>query len=123
VNKQIYIGIVNKLRWIDQIVGGVWIVLSLLMFISAWIVYQEKGLNRDFWFIIALVIATWTYPLYTLGFKLIPGLVGNILYIGFAVFVITQVKQSSAVASYLLYPITLWVTSASVYIVFQLLAE
>lgn len=123
MNKQIYIGIVNKLRWIDQIVGGVWIVLSLLMFISAWIVYQEKGLNRDFWFIIALVIATWTYPLYTLGFKLIPGLVGNILYIGFAVFVITQVKQSSAVASYLLYPITLWVTSASVYIVFQLLAE
>ena len=123
MNKHLFISLVDKLRWVDQIVIGVWVALSLLMFISAWIVYQERGFNREFWYIIALVIATWTYPLYTLGFKLIPGLVGNILYVVFTVLVITQVKQSSAIASYLLYPIVLWVTFATIYVILQLLAK
>lgn len=101
----------------------VWIALGLLMFISAWFIYQEKGFSRDFWYIIALLVATFTYPLYTLGFKLVPGLVGNIIYVGLTIFVITQVKQSSAIASYLLYPIVLWVTFATIYVIFQLLAK
>ena len=123
MDKQHFINLVDKLRWVDQIVTGVWIVLSLLMFISAWFIYQEKGFNRDFWYIVGLVIATWTYPLYTLGFKLVPGLVGNIFYVAFTIFVITQVRQSSEIASYLLYPIVFWVTFATVYVIFQLLAK
>jgi len=123
MNKQLTIDIVDKLRWVDQIVSYVWIALGLLMFISAWVIYQEKGFSRDFWYIIALLVATFTYPLYTLGFKLVPGLVGNLLYIGLTIFVITQVKQSSVVASYLLYPIILWVTFATIYVIFQLLAK
>jgi tryptophan-rich sensory protein len=100
MNKQLFINLVDKLRWVDQIVSYVWIALSLLIFISAWIIYQEKGFNRDFWYIIAIVVATFTYPLYTLGFKLVPGLIGNILYVAFTIFVITQIKQTSALASY-----------------------
>ena len=123
MDKQFFINLADKLRWIDQIVSGVWVVLSILMFISAWIIYREKGTNREFWLVVVLIGATWTYPLYTFGFKLIPGLIGNILYIAFTLFVITQVKNASINASYMLYPLVAWVGFASIYVVFQLLAR
>jgi tryptophan-rich sensory protein len=123
MNRNFYIQIVDKLRWIDQIVGGVWIFLSLLMFFSAWIIYQKNGFSREFWYVIALMIATWTYPLYTVGFKLIPGFFGNIFYLLFTFFVISIVSQVSINASYLLYPIMAWVGFASVYVIFQILAR
>ena len=87
------------------------------MLVSGWIIYKEKGVNRELWYIIGLLLATWTYPLYTLGFKLIPGLVGNVLYNVLTIFIINQVKLSSGVASYLLYPVVLWVTFATVYVI------
>lgn len=123
MNKQLFINIVEKLHWIDQVVGGVWVVLSLLMIVSAWAVYKQNGFNRDFWFIIALVAATWTYPLYTLGFQQVPGLIGNILYIAFAVYAISQVRHSAVFASYLLYPQVVWVSIASIYVACQILAK
>jgi len=123
MDKQFFINLADKLRWIDQIVSGVWVVLSILMFISAWIIYREKGTNREFWLVVVLIGATWTYPLYTFGFKLIPGLIGNVLYIAFTLFVITQVRNVSINASYLLYPLVAWVGFASIYVVFQLLSR
>ena len=92
MNKQLYVNIVNRLAWVDQIVTYVWIGLSMLMFVSAWSVYQENGFSRELYYVIALIIATWTYPLYTLGFRLVPGLIGNILYFAFTIFVIIQIK-------------------------------
>ena len=94
MNKQIFIRFSQKLQWVDKIVGIVWVALSTLMFISAWIIVREYGFNREFWLVATLGIATWTYPLYTLGFKLIPGLIGNLLYTTYTVFVITQVFKS-----------------------------
>ena len=73
MNKQLVFSIIEHLRWIDRIVVYVWVGLSLLMIIAASLIFKEHGLNREFWYLIALIIATWLYPLYTLGFKLIPG--------------------------------------------------
>jgi tryptophan-rich sensory protein len=123
MNRNFYIQIVDKLKWIEQIVGIVWVFLSLLMFLSAWIIYQKNGFSREFWYVIALMIATWTYPLYTFGFKLVPGFIGNIVYLLFAFFVISIVSQVSINASYLLYPTVVWVSLASVYVIFQILAR
>jgi tryptophan-rich sensory protein len=123
MNKFFYIQIVDKLKWIEQIVGSVWVFLSLLMFFSAWVVYQKNGFSREFWYVIALMIATWTYPLYTFGFKLLPGLIGNIFYLSFAFFVISIVSHVSINATYLLYPIIAWVSFASFYVIFQILAR
>ena len=123
MNRQLFINIVNRLAWVDQIVSYVWIALSMLMFVSAWNVYQEKDFSREFYYVIALIVATWTYPIYTLGFRLVLGLVGNILYVAFTLFVIIQIRQASSTASYLLYPIVLWVSFATVYVVCQLFAR
>jgi tryptophan-rich sensory protein len=123
MNSQRITGIIEHLRWIDRIVSYVWIGLSLLMIIAALIIYREHGLNREFWYVIALIAATWTYPVYTLGFKLVPGLVGNILYIAFAVVVMVQVGRLSTIAPYLLWPLIPWVSLATVYVICQLLAD
>lgn len=112
-----------KLRWIDRVVSFVWIGLSALMFVSAWLVYREIGFHGEFWFVILLVAATWTYPLYTLGFKLVPGLIGNSLYIALTVFVIVRVGQVTMVAVYLLSPVVLWVAIATVYVISQYLSQ
>jgi tryptophan-rich sensory protein len=76
-------------------------------------------MNRESWLIIILLIATWTYPLYTLGFKLIPGLIGNILYGGLLVYVIIQVNNVLPLGTWLLFPIGIWITFATVYVVAQ----
>jgi tryptophan-rich sensory protein len=123
MNKQLFVDLVSRLQWIDRIVVGVWIGLSILMLVAAGMVYSEKGINREFWLIVALLIASWTYPFYTLGFKLVPGLIGNIGYLTFTFFVINQIKPASAPAAYLLYPITLWVAMATVYVILQILAR
>lgn len=123
INREIFISLADKLSWIDKIVGGVWFFLSLLMFFSAGKVYQQKGFGYEFWLIIALIAATWSYPLYTFGYKLIPGLIGNIVYLAFVFFVIFQLKPVSAVAAQALYPIIIWVTVATFYVIFQIMAK
>jgi len=112
--------IVRKLVWIDRVVGYVWIVLSVLMVVSGWLLYRENGLSFELYLIIGTIGATWTYPLYTLGFRLVPGLIGNILYTGFVLYVTITIFPVSPVASYLLYPVILWVSIATVYVTCQI---
>ena len=74
--------IVEKLYWIDNIVVYAWVILSILMIITLILLYNNKSnsFSTEVWLIFALLIATWTYPLYTLGYRLEAGLIGNILY-------------------------------------------
>jgi tryptophan-rich sensory protein len=124
MNKQLVNIFVEKLQWVDSIVVFVWILLSALMIATAWLLVQQKGeVSKEVKLVILLMIATWSYPLYTLFYKLVPGLIGNILYLALAIYVILQVRNVSVHIAYLLYPIVMWVGFATIYVIFQLLAK
>jgi tryptophan-rich sensory protein len=115
--------IVEKLSCIDRVVSYVWIFLSLLMFLSLYLLYEKLGLSRESWLVIFLLIATWTYPLYTLGFKLVPGLFGNLFYAALLLYVITQVYVKLSLAAWLLTPISVWITVATIYVIAQIIRQ
>jgi tryptophan-rich sensory protein len=115
--------VVEKLSWIDRVVSYVWVFLSLLMLVSLYLLYGESGFSRECWLIVSLIIATWTYPIYTLGFKLVPGLFGNLVYGVFLLYVITQVYVKLPVAAWLLTPISVWITVATIYVIAQIISQ
>ena len=82
MNKQIFVSIAESLQWVDDIVVFVWAILSILMIGTAWLLYKNSsGISKEVTLVIILIVATWTYPLYTLNYQLVPGLAGNILYL------------------------------------------
>ena len=52
-----------------------------------------------------------------------PGFGRQILYLTLAIFVIYQVRNVSVNIVYMLYPIVAWVSFATIYVIFQLLAR
>lgn len=124
MNKQIFVSIAESLQWVDDIVVFVWAILSILMIGTAWLLYKNSsGISKEVTLVIILIVATWTYPLYTLNYQLVPGLAGNILYLVVTIFVIYQVRNVSVNIAYMLYPIVAWVIFATIYVIFQLLAR
>jgi len=124
MNKQIFVSIAENLQWVDDIVVFVWAILSILMIGTAWLLYKNSsGISKEVTLVIILIVATWTYPLYTLNYQLVPGLAGNILYLVVTIFVIYQVRNVSVNIAYMLYPIVAWVIFATIYVIFQLLAR
>ena len=114
----------SKLQWVDRIVSLVWVGLSELKVAAVWRLYRSGGgFTREVILVILLMAGIWTYPLYTLGFRLIPGFTDNILYLVLILFVIFQVRNSSTNPSYLLYPIVFWVSFVTVYVILQFLAK
>ncbi len=113
--------ILEKLSWIDSVVSYVWIFLSLLMLSSLSLLYGKSGMSRESLLVISLLIATWAYPLYTLGFKLVPGLVGNLFYAVLLLYIIIQVYRKLPPAAWLLIPIGVWITIATVYVIAQIM--
>jgi tryptophan-rich sensory protein len=113
--------ILEKLSWIDSIVSYVWVFLSLLMFSSLSLLYGKSGMSRESLLVIFLLIATWTYPLYTIGFRLVPGLVGNLFYAVLLLYVILHVYHKLPTAAWLLIPIGVWITTATVYVIAQII--
>jgi|GEM_PF-1746949 len=106
MNKQIFVSIAESLQWVDDIVVFVWAILSILMIGTAWLLYKNSsGISKEVTLVIILIVATWTYPLYTLNYQLVPGLAGNILYLVLTIFVIYQVRNVSVNIAYMLYPI------------------
>jgi tryptophan-rich sensory protein len=114
-------GIVEKLSWIDRVVSYVWIFLSLLMFSSLYLIYEKSGINNDSLLVVVLLIATWTYPLYTFGFKLVPGLFGNLFYAALLLYVVIHLHEKFPLAAWLLIPIGIWIAVATIYVLAQII--
>jgi tryptophan-rich sensory protein len=112
--------IVRKLSWIDRIVGVVWIALSGLMLAALYLLYVKSGFSEGSLLVILLLVATWTYPFYTLGFRLIPGLFGNLFYAGLLGFGLVRVYGEIPLAAWLLVPIGVWIAIATVYVIAQI---
>jgi hypothetical protein len=64
----------------------------------------------------------WLYPIYTLGFKPIPGLIGNVVVgVGvFATFAIFFVRRVSVKAALLITPVVLWLSAATFFLALQI---
>jgi uncharacterized membrane protein len=62
----------------------------------------------------------WLYPIYTLGFKPIPGLIGNVVVGVFATFAIFFVRRVSVKAALLITPVVLWLSAATFFLALQI---
>jgi tryptophan-rich sensory protein len=115
--------LVKKLGWIDRVAGYVWVLLTLLMVLAIYALSQaEDGVwNRYSHHVIALIVVVWLYPLYTLGFRLVPGLIGNVAVGLLAIYVVWVVSSSSTTAAALIAPVVVWIAVATGYVVLQLL--
>lgn len=74
--------------WINQIAGGVWVFLSILMIVTILRLRKMGKVTRPAMQTgIVLLIFVWLYPLYTLSFQsMILGEAGNILTLMLTVF-------------------------------------
>jgi tryptophan-rich sensory protein len=114
--------IVEKLSWIDAVVVYVWMVLVSLMIVAGILLFQTKGLGKEVLLVGFMIVATLSYPLYTFGYQLLPGLIGNLLYIALVVWIVWTLYPVSHVAASLLIPPILWVSVASVYVFAKIFA-
>jgi tryptophan-rich sensory protein len=104
-------------EWVERIVGFVWLGLFACMGAASWLAYNSGGVNavRDGRLLIGLLLVCLLYPVYTLGMKVIPGLVANVVVLVLAVVVAVLVWPSSAAAAGLVAPVVVWIILATVY--------
>lgn len=106
---------VKSLAWIDQVAGYVWVFLTLLMILAIYLLARSEGQawQRYSYHVLTLIIVVWLYPLYTLGFWLVSGLIGNIAVGLLAVHVVWVVSASSAAAAAPIAPAIVMVDATS----------
>jgi tryptophan-rich sensory protein len=101
----------------------VWFVLfALLALARTYLITQGQG-SVQFW-LFALAFLCATYANYTLGFAKLTnisalwfGLLGNLVVIGFAFFIIWKLYPLSRMAAYLTMPVIFWTVFASLIVV------
>ena len=104
------------------LVGAVWVFLFALIGISRGVLnkFGEKSKSAKKWLIVLLLFC-FAYPIYTLGLSSeIMGLIGNLGVIALTIFIISQTWKLSKLASFLIMPIILWVSFATVIILAEL---
>ena len=110
--------LVSRLGWIDQVAGLVWVFLTLLMIACIYLLRQpgDRVWHKHSYHVLALIVMVWLYPIYTLGFKLVPGLIGNIVVAVLAIYVTAVVASRSMLAASLLLPTIGWLAAATFYV-------
>lgn len=106
-------------EWVDQVVGYVWLVLFGVMAAASWLANSSgrPTATRDGRIILGLMLVCILYPVYTLGFQAIAGLIANVIVLVLFVIAATEVRRSSPVAAVLLLPVVAWIAIATVYVV------
>ena len=104
----------QKLSWIDIVVSPMWLFLIVLMITSS-VLLKQKGYQLEFYLVIACIIATITYPIYSFGFSPIPSLIGNIAFLTFFSITTYFVFKQDLISGLLLSPTILWVIVATIY--------
>jgi len=107
------------LEWVDSVVGLVWVVLFALMAIARWLLLKSRrsSAQRHAQLVTNLIIFCWLYPFYTLGFQRLPGLIGNLVTIGFTAWVTLRVWQTSRPSAGLIGLVFLWSSFATFYLI------
>lgn len=111
-----------SLDWVQGVAGPVWMVLSGMMATAAWLLFRDgtDTARRHAWLVLGLLALCWLHPLYTawfdaLGWRHQSGLVGALLTLLVASFVISQVVRTVPGVVLLLAPVLIWLAMASVY--------
>ena len=115
--------ILEKLYWIDGVAGGVWVLLTVLMFGAIFLISRAEG---ELWNIytnrvLVLLIAVWLYPVFVFGsaFPQLLGLFGNVFVAALAIHTIRIVRKSSRAAALLIFPSVIWLGIATLYVGLQ----
>ncbi len=105
------------------IIPIVWFILFTLLGIGRYTLVQSESTNYQWW-LYGLAFLCATYAYYTLGFAKLTnisalwfGLIGNILVMLFAAFVVYKLLPISKTAALLTVPVILWTIFASVIVV------
>ncbi len=114
-------GIRQSLTWIDVIVAPVWLILTLLMVLA---IVLLSGPEEPYWngprrWVFGLIALVYLYPLYSFGFQLVPGLIGNLVVLGYTLSVIAIAYPRSPWAAALLTPTVIWLLLATFYVIVQ----
>ena len=106
-------------EWVERVVWFGWVVLFAGMGLAAWLAARSGRATAgiDARLIWALIVICLLYPLYTLGFRIIPGRIGNIAVLVLTCVLAGVVRRTSRAAAALLVPVALWVAVATVYVV------
>ena len=109
-------GFLDRLEWLPGIISYVWIGLTLLMLIAAYLLYKpEKKHTKEGKLIYLMLLLTWLYPLYSWHYRLIPGFIGTIFYYIYLFYAGYRIYQKDVKAALLLLPTVIWVTFAICY--------
>jgi tryptophan-rich sensory protein len=110
--------LIENLSWIEKVAGGVWVFLTILLLFAIFDIAKSQGgwKNKYVFSIIILIVFIWLYPFYTLGFQLIPGLIGNIAVGLIACFIVWFVWPLSRKAGLLTAPVIIWIFAATFYV-------
>lgn len=105
-------------HWVEQIVGFVWIGLFAFMAAARWLLLRSGDPRAEFHasLVAALIVFCASYPLYTAGMKLLPGLIGNCVTVFLAGWIACRIWPSSRVASVFVAFVLVWLTIATVYV-------
>lgn len=110
-----------RLAWIDRVVPFAWIAFTALMVLAGLLLTgSAPAIASARHLVWVLIVATWTYPLYTFELRPLPGLIGNVAYAALLVAAILMAFRARPAAGALLVPVVPWIVLASVYTVAQL---
>ncbi len=105
--------LIDRLEWLPGIISYIWIVLTILMCIAAYLLYKpEKKHTKEGKLIYLMLLLTWLYPLYSWHYRLIPGFIGTISYYIYLLYAGYTIYQKNRKAALLLLPTVIWVTFA-----------
>ena len=109
--------ILNELRWIYMVAGGVWVVLTVFMIWVLLEIYKSLGDKNPYFrlglFLLAIV---WLYPVYTgLYQQLEIGFVGNIFTLFITILYMSKVNKISKSLPKWMIPQSIWLTVATFY--------
>jgi translocator protein len=104
------------------VVGTVWVILFGLIGAARYLLNAsgETARSTKNWLVILLLFCL-AYPIYTIGFNSeLIGFLGNLATIALTVFVLTRTLKFSKLAAFLLVPIILWVSFATLIVMAEL---
>ncbi|CAN5407942.1 tryptophan-rich sensory protein [soil metagenome] len=104
------------------VVGAMWVLLFALIGLSRYLLNAsgDFAAGTKVW-TVGLLLFCLAYPIYTIGFQSeIIGLIGNIATIGLTIYVMSRTLKFSRAATFLLAPIVVWVSFASLIILAEL---
>jgi tryptophan-rich sensory protein len=106
-------------EWVDKIVAFVWVGLFAMLAMGAWCAFNSSRPTgkTDALLIWGLLIICLLYPVYTLGFQVVPGLIGNIVVLLLSCGLCIFVRRSSLIAAASIVPVIVWLSVATIYVV------